>query len=142
VTRVAGERIWSNNPTGYQYVWLRDSAPIPGATTSSYTVSSDDVGHDLACEITATNLAGGRADTADASFLSPPTEEEAAAIRKRGEEAAGVKARAEQAAAGPQKGGRGFGVWGEWGSRAAAEPPRESWRRCPRNRGKSNSPCG
>jgi hypothetical protein len=49
---------WGNSPTSYAYQWLRDFEPIPGATSSSYTVAAGDVGHGLACQVTATNAAG------------------------------------------------------------------------------------
>ncbi len=51
---------WSNNPTSYQYAWLRDFEPIPGATGASYLVAISDAGHSLTCEVTATNPAGSR----------------------------------------------------------------------------------
>lgn len=38
--------------------WLRDGAPITGATSNGYLVSRGDVGHGLACEVTVTNIAG------------------------------------------------------------------------------------
>jgi hypothetical protein len=49
---------WSNGPTSYTYDWQRDEVPIPGATTSTYTVTKDDIGHALACAVTASNAAG------------------------------------------------------------------------------------
>jgi hypothetical protein len=49
---------WSAPPTGYTYAWLRCNAngricvTIAGATTSTYTATSDDVGHALAVRVT------------------------------------------------------------------------------------------
>jgi hypothetical protein len=51
---------WSNNPTSYQYAWLRDFEPIPGAIGASYIVTGSDASHSLTCEVTATNPAGSR----------------------------------------------------------------------------------
>ena len=42
----------------FSYQWLRDGAPIAGATTPAYTVQTADVGHALVCEVAATNVAG------------------------------------------------------------------------------------
>jgi hypothetical protein len=62
---------WSNSPTSYSYVWRRDFEPFPGATAATYTVTSSDVGHDLTCEVTASNAAGGHQATADAGVIPP-----------------------------------------------------------------------
>lgn len=42
----------------FTYQWLRDGVPIAGDTSASYLVQAADVGHALACEVTATNEAG------------------------------------------------------------------------------------
>jgi hypothetical protein len=42
----------------FSYQWLREGAPIAGATSPAYTVQAADVGHSLVCEVTATNVAG------------------------------------------------------------------------------------
>jgi hypothetical protein len=39
----------------YTQQWLRDGTAIAGATTAAYVVQAGDVGHSLACEVTATN---------------------------------------------------------------------------------------
>lgn len=44
--------------TPFSYQWLRDGAPIAGATSPAYTVQAADVGHALVCEVAATNVAG------------------------------------------------------------------------------------
>lgn len=61
---------WSANPPpSFSYVWLRDGTPIPGATESTYTVQSADVGHSLTCEVQATNSAVGKKGLARAISL-------------------------------------------------------------------------
>lgn len=44
---------WSPAPTGVDYTWLLDDAPIPGATAASYTPTAAQAGHLLAVRITA-----------------------------------------------------------------------------------------
>jgi len=44
------------------FAWLRDGQPISGATQPTYTVTTADQGHALACRVTATN-AGGSASS-------------------------------------------------------------------------------
>lgn len=49
---------WTNAPTGFAYAWLRDGSAIGGATSSTYVVVSGDLGHQLACRVTASNGEG------------------------------------------------------------------------------------
>ena len=42
----------------YTQQWLRDGTAIAGATTAAYVVQAGDVGHGLACQVTATNELG------------------------------------------------------------------------------------
>ncbi len=49
---------WSGSPSSFAYAWLRDGAPIPGQTSSSYTVQEADRGHALSCSVTARNEGG------------------------------------------------------------------------------------
>lgn len=58
---------WTGSPTSYSYQWKRDGVPIIGASSSSYTVVSADVGHTLIASVTATNGSGS------ASVDSAPT---------------------------------------------------------------------
>jgi hypothetical protein len=48
---------WTGNPA-LTIQWLRDGAPIAGATGRTYVLTSADVGHDIACRVTATNAGG------------------------------------------------------------------------------------
>jgi hypothetical protein len=52
------------------YVWLRDVLAIAGATGSTYTVTGQDSGHHLQCQVTASD-AGGNA-TARSAFVTIP----------------------------------------------------------------------
>jgi hypothetical protein len=60
---------WSNNPTGYRYVWEScnssgaNCASIGSATSSSYALSAADVGRTIACVVTATGAGGSASVT-------------------------------------------------------------------------------
>jgi hypothetical protein len=45
-------------PPSFSYQWLRDGAPISGATEEAYAVETGDQGHRIACNVTATNSEG------------------------------------------------------------------------------------
>ena len=67
---------WSGSlPTTYTYQWQRAGVNIVGATSSSYTVTSDDIGFALHSVVTATNLSASvsaqSADTAVSIAWSP-----------------------------------------------------------------------
>jgi hypothetical protein len=94
---------WTNSPTGYHYAWHRDGEPITGATTSGYTVTAADAGHDLTCEVTASNLAGSRWALADAGVVAAGSGEEEALKHKHDEEAAAARKAEEEAAAGRKR---------------------------------------
>jgi hypothetical protein len=49
---------WSGTPTKFTYQWLRDKERIGPATKQTYTVSEEDEGESLSCEVTASNGAG------------------------------------------------------------------------------------
>lgn len=65
---------WSPAPVYYAYQWLRDAAPIAGATRASYTVVSADAGRGLACRVTAHNFGGSA--SADSAPLTVEPERE------------------------------------------------------------------
>jgi hypothetical protein len=54
-----GHGIWTAiPPPAFTYRWLRDGATIDGATSATYTVEPADQGHQLSCDVTATNGEG------------------------------------------------------------------------------------
>lgn len=61
---VASDGTWANTPTGFTVAWQRcnssglSCAPISGATSTTYTLVSGDVGNTVLAEITASNALG------------------------------------------------------------------------------------
>lgn len=62
--------VWDNAPTDYAYSWLRDGSPIAGESESTYTVQSADAGHEIGCEVTASNGSGPA--SAASNFVEVP----------------------------------------------------------------------
>ena len=69
---------WSGTSLTYAYQWVRCAADgglpdgsncpsIPGATSSGYTLGSDDIGHRLRVQVTATNAVGSATVTSNPS---------------------------------------------------------------------------
>lgn len=56
------EGSWSGEPT-ITFQWMRDAAPIPGATESSYTPTVADLDSVIQCRVIATNAGGSAAAT-------------------------------------------------------------------------------
>lgn len=55
----ASPGVWTGNPApAYSYQWLRAGVAVAGATGGTYTLSSADVGAQIAVQVTATNSAG------------------------------------------------------------------------------------
>ncbi|MGO9903371.1 MAG: cellulase family glycosylhydrolase [Solirubrobacteraceae bacterium] len=76
---------WNNEPSSYGYQWQDCPASgsctnIPGATSSSYTVQSSDIGDKLDVVVTATNSYGS----------APATSTEAAAVGSEGTQLNGI----------------------------------------------------
>ena len=64
---------WTNGPTAFAFQWLRDGAPIAGATHSDYVVARGDAEHSIACQVTASNSGGsGQATSAPVRIAGPP----------------------------------------------------------------------
>lgn len=61
---------WTNEPDSYAYEWLKNAAPIPGATSSTYVPVQADVGFTLIARVVATN-AGGDSTPATSAPTSP-----------------------------------------------------------------------
>ncbi len=56
----------------FSYQWLRDGAPVGGATSSAYVIPAADVGHALVCEVTASNVAGHTSARSAAVVVTAP----------------------------------------------------------------------
>lgn len=73
--------LWTGKPTPtYSYQWLRNGAPITGASSSSYAVQTADAGQSVSCQVTAHNSAGEKTATSAGVAIpalpvvtSPPT---------------------------------------------------------------------
>lgn len=64
---------WTNSPTSYSYQWQRDGVDIPGATSSSYSAVTADIGPVLRCRVTATNSSGSVSAISSTLTYSPNT---------------------------------------------------------------------
>jgi hypothetical protein len=56
---------WNNEPTAYGYQWLRGATPIQGASASTYTLATADVGDTITAVVTATNVIGSASATSN-----------------------------------------------------------------------------
>jgi hypothetical protein len=64
---------FNSAPTSLTYRWLRDgTSAISGATSSSYTATSDDTGHTIVPEVTATNSFGSTVTLGTAATIGAP----------------------------------------------------------------------
>ena len=73
-TLSCGQGVWANGPTSYAYAWLRDGSAISGATAATYQLVSADLGHSVACKVTATNAEGSGSATSSAlKVVSAPS---------------------------------------------------------------------
>jgi hypothetical protein len=76
---------WTNNPTGFDFRWLRcgpsggNCSPITGATSKNYTLTAADVGHTVRLRVFAKNADGTTSATSAPSAViqkatvTPPT---------------------------------------------------------------------
>lgn len=63
---------WTNNPTSFAYQWRRNGVVIAGATATTYTLVSADVGTTITVTVTATNAQGnGTATSAPTAQIAP-----------------------------------------------------------------------
>jgi hypothetical protein len=62
-----------NSPKTLTYAWLRNGVVIAGATSTTYTPTTADIGQGVACRITATNAAGSGDATSGSLIISNPT---------------------------------------------------------------------
>lgn len=64
---------WTGDQLTFSYQWLRDGAPIGGATSTTYTVASADAGHQLACQVTGSNAKGAVSQTSSPVSIPSPS---------------------------------------------------------------------
>ncbi|MDO8211227.1 hypothetical protein [Conexibacter sp. CPCC 206217] len=65
-TLTATEGTWTGATPTFRFQWLRDNAPIDGATSATYVVGAGDYGHQLRVRVTATNVEGATDATSEA----------------------------------------------------------------------------
>jgi virginiamycin B lyase len=67
---------WTNSPTAYTYQWQLDGHALAGETGSAHVIGSAEAGHQLTCQVTATNnaLGSGTATSAPITPSQPPSE--------------------------------------------------------------------
>jgi hypothetical protein len=107
---------WSGKPSAFARRWLRDGAAIGGATGSEYEVTAADVGHGIACEVSASNDTGSAVATSAAVYV--PAAGETGERGERGE----AGERGETGAQG-ERGPQGeAGAQGPAGAQGAAGP--------------------
>lgn len=64
--------VWSGNPPiTFTVQWLRDQAPIPVATGSTYRIQRSDVNQAISCAVTASNPVGQTTSTSDSVTVPP-----------------------------------------------------------------------
>lgn len=62
----------TTSATTLSYAWLRNGAPIPGATSSTYTTQAADEGKAIQCQLTAQNSGGGSIAVANPAQVVAP----------------------------------------------------------------------
>ena len=60
-----GSGTWNDDNATYSYQWLRNGSAISGATSASYTATSDDIGSSIACQVTAISIGGSTTTTSN-----------------------------------------------------------------------------
>lgn len=64
---------WTASPAPtFTYQWKRDGVAISGATASTYTLVTADIGPDITCDVTATNTAGNATAASNAVYTWTP----------------------------------------------------------------------
>jgi len=64
-TLTASTGTWTGSPTSYSYQWNANGTAISGATSSSYTLISSEVGDSITVTVTATNSSGSTKATSN-----------------------------------------------------------------------------
>ena len=72
---------WTGSPT-LTRTWLRSGSPVPGASASTYAVTSNDAGRTLRCRVTASNASGSADADSNEVDVATPTRPETPATPK------------------------------------------------------------
>lgn len=71
-TLACGEGTWAgSSPQSRAFAWLRDGAPIAGATAARYELTAGDGGRRLSCRVTSSNLGGSATATSAEVAVAP-----------------------------------------------------------------------
>jgi hypothetical protein len=62
---------WTGSPFAYAFQWRRNGVNISGATSSTYVTVSGDLGTNISCAVTATNVVGSSAAAAISNSVGP-----------------------------------------------------------------------
>jgi hypothetical protein len=82
---------WSGTaPLTYAYQWQRDGVAVSGATGPSFVVATTDIGHALACLVTASNAAGTASAVSSSVAIALPSNAFSFGVKPRASKAGAV----------------------------------------------------
>lgn len=63
---------WTGNPGKFAYAWTRDGIAVTTDSTAKYRITARDLGHTIACSVTAVNTGGSATATAQGVLVPAP----------------------------------------------------------------------
>jgi hypothetical protein len=70
-TLACDQGAWAGDGFSLGTQWLRDGAPVTGQTAGSYALGAADVGHEISCLVTATNVVGSAQAASNTIAVAP-----------------------------------------------------------------------